>query len=209
MSIDIIIQVILFGIALSMDAFAVSVTEGLTFVDIDAKKSLFIATVYGVFQALFPLAGFFIVEIISRIVGASAGEKAGYIMATIVTWISFALLMYIGIKMLVEGIIDSKKPAEEKKPSKFTVKEVLIMGVATAIDALATGVAFHSGLSTTATIWLHAAIIMLCTFIISLLGIILSHQIHKLLKGKYEITSIIGGIILILLGVWVVLEHYF
>lgn len=214
MTLEIIIQVILFGIALSMDSFAVSVTEGLTFVDIDKKKSFFIAFVYGFCQALFPLIGFFLVEGITVLVGQTAGVKAGEIMATCVTWISFALLMYIGGKMLIEAIVDIKKPAEEKEPSKFTIKEVLWMGVATAIDALATGVAFHNqdangvAMSTTTTIWLHAAIIMVCTFVISLAGVLFGHFFEKLLKGKYEITGIIGGIILILLGVWVVLGHY-
>lgn len=215
MTLEIIIQVILFGIALSMDAFAVCITEGLTFIDIDKKKILFIATVYGVFQALFPLAGYWVVEGISVIVGSTAGVKAGEIMSTIVSWVSFALLIYIGLKMLIEAIQEMKKPVEEKEPSKFTVKEILIMGVATAIDALATGVAFHNtdasgvAMSTNATIWLHAAIIMFCTFVISLVGLFAGRFFEKLLKGKYEVTGILGGVILMLLGVWVILSHYF
>lgn len=215
MTFEIIIQVILFGIALAMDAFAVSITEGLTFVDINNKKSFFIASVYGVFQALFPLIGFFLVEGITRIVGVAGGIKAGEILSTIVSWVSFVLLIYIGLKMLIESLKDSKKTPEEKIPSKFTIREVLVMGVATAIDALAAGVAFHntdcsgSAMSTTSTIWLHATIIMVCTFIISLIGLYLGHFFEKLFKGKYEITGIIGGIILILLGIWVVLSHYF
>lgn len=213
MSIEIIIEVILFGIALSMDAFAVSVTQGLTYVDLNKKKSLFISTIYGVFQALFPLAGFWAVEIVERIVtkslGASQGiekaQHAGEIMSKVVSWISFALLIYIGGKMLFEAIRDIKKQPEEKEEKKFSYKEVLVMGVATAIDALATGVAFHSGLSNVNTIWLHVVIIMICTFIITIIGLVLARQVHKLLKGKYEITGIIGGIILIALGIFVII----
>lgn len=208
MTFDIIIQIILYGIALSMDAFAVSVTQGLTYSDLNKKKSFFIAITYGVCQALFPLIGFFVVELVTVLVDASTAGNAGEIMATVVTWISFALLLFIGGKMLIEAIIDIKKPAEEKEIKKFSYKEVLLMGIATAIDALATGVAFHSGLSTTSTIWLHAAIIMCCTFVISLIGIFLARQVHKLLKGKYEITGIIGGCILIALAVWIILSHY-
>lgn len=214
MTIEIIVQVILFGIALAMDAFAVSITEGLTIVDLNKKRILFIALVYGVFQALFPLAGFFAVEGVTVLVGAAAGVKAGEIMSTLVTWISFALLLYIGLKMLIEAIMDMKKEEESKDAATFSVKEILIMGVATAIDALATGVAFHNqdangvAMSTNATIWLHASIIMICTFIISLLGLLCGKFFEKLLNGKYEITGIIGGIILIALGIWVVLEHY-
>ena len=110
--------------------------------------------------------------------------------------------------MLIEAILEIRKPAEEKQIKKFSIREVLFMGVATAIDALAIGVTLHTGLSTTTTIWLHVTIIMCCTFIISLIGIILAHQIHKLLKGKYEITGIIGGIILISLAIWIILSHY-
>jgi len=217
MTAEILLKVFLFGIALSMDAFAVSVTQGLTITDLNKKRMVFIAIVYGVCQALFPLIGYWVIELIQVIVtnsvGASQGQeiaiKAGQIMSTVVSWLSFGLLLFIGGKMLIEAILSLKKPEEEKPICKFSYKTIFIMGVATAIDALATGVAFHSGsISTQTTIWLHASIIMVCTFIISLLGVILARQIHKLLKGKYEITSIIGGIILISLGIWVIISHY-
>jgi len=208
MTIDIIIEIILLGIALSMDAFAVSVTDGLTYTDINKKKSFFIAGVFGVMQALMPLIGFWLVEGITLIVGEAAGNDAGIIMSHIVSWVAFALLMFIGGKMLIDALKDLKKPAEEKEFKKFSVKEVLYFGFATAIDALGTGVALHSGLSTTSTIWLHVCIIMCCTFIISIIGLFLGKQIEKLLKGKFEITGIIGGIILIVLGIWIILSHY-
>ncbi len=204
----IILQIILLGIALSMDAFAVSVTDGLTYTDIDKKKSFFIAGVFGVMQALMPLLGFWLVEGISVLVGETGGAQAGKIMSEVVSWVAFVLLLFIGIKMLVEAIKEMKKPAEEKTLKKFSYKEVLYFGFATAIDALGTGVALHSGLSTNSTIWLHVVIIMCITFIISLIGLFLGHQIEKLFKGKIEITSIIGGIILILLAIWIILGHY-
>ena len=82
------------------------------------------------------------------------------------------------------------------------------MSIATAIDALAVGVSFHAGISTTSTIWLHVVIIMVCTFIISLIGVVLGKFFEKLLKGKYSVSSIIAGIILIVLACWIVLSHY-
>lgn len=209
MSFEIIIAIVLLGIALSMDAFAVSVTDGLTYSDIDKKKSVFIALVFGFMQALMPLIGYWLVEIVALIVGETGGEQAGKIMSDVVVWIAFALLMFVGFKMLIEGIQDIKKPAEEKEMKKFRVKEVLYFGFATAIDALGSGVALHSDLSTNTTIWIHVSIIMVITFSISLVGLFLGHQIEKLLKGKYELTSIIGGSILILLAIWIVLGHYF
>jgi len=208
MTFEIIIQIVLLGIALSMDAFAVSVTDGLTYTDIDKKKSFFIAFVFGFMQALMPLIGFFLVEGIARIVGESGGANAGKIMSDIVSWIAFGLLLFIGGKMLIEGIKDLKKPEEEKELKKFSVKEVLYFGFATAIDALGTGVALHSGLSNSNTIWLHVVIIMVITFTISLIGLFLGNRIVKLLKGKFEITAIIGGCILIILAIWIILSHY-
>ena len=204
----ILLEVFLLGIALSMDAFSVALTDGLTYSDIDKKKSFFIAGVFGFMQALMPLIGFWLVELVEVIVGETAGADAGKIMALVVTWAAFALLLFIGGKMLIESIIELKKPAEEKEPKKFSFKEVIFYGFATAIDALAAGVALHADLSTTTTIWLHVSIVLILTFSISLIGLFLGKQIIKLLKGKYEISGIIGGCILILLAVWVVLSHY-
>ena len=204
----IFIEVILLGVALSMDAFSVALTDGLTYSDINKKKSFFIAGVFGFMQALMPLIGFWLVELVEVIVGETAGASAGNIMALIVTWTAFALLLFIGGKMLIESIIELKKPQEEKQPKIFSYKEVILYGFATAIDALAAGVALHADLSTTTTIWVHVSIVLVLTFSISLLGLFLGKQIIKLLKGRYEISGIIGGIILILLAVWVVLSHY-
>lgn len=66
----------------------------------------------------------------------------------------------------------------------------------------------HTGLSTTMTVWLHVSIILTITFAISLVGLLLGKQIMRLLKGRYEISGIIGGVILILLAVWVIVSHY-
>ena len=208
MEFKIIIQIILLGIALSADAFAVSVTDGLTYSDINKKKSCFIAATFGIMQALMPLLGYWLVEGISKIVGESQSENAGKIMSDVVSWTAFALLIFIGSKMLIDAIKDIKKSEENKTIKKFSYKEVLYFGFATAIDALGSGVALHAGLSNNTTIWLHVSIIMVITFTISLIGLFLGRQIEKLLKGKYEITGIIGGTILILLAVWIILSHY-
>lgn len=205
MSVEIILLVIYLGIALAMDAFAVSITDGLVYQDINKKKALFIATTFGVMQALMPLIGYWLVEGIEIAVG---NNKYANLMALIVTWLAFALLIFIGLKMLLEGIKELRKPLEEKKAKLFSYKEVLIMGVVTAIDALASGVALHSNMSNNATIWLHVSIILVITFVLSFIGVILGKQIVKLFKGKYEVTQIVGGCILLTLAIWVVLSHY-
>ena len=204
----ILLQIIFLGIGLSMDAFSVALTDGLTYVDINKKRSFFIAFVFGFMQALMPLIGFWLVELIERIAGEVAGEQAGIIASKVVVWMAFALLLFIGGKMLIESIIEMRKPKEEKKEKHFLIREVIFYGFATAVDALAAGVALHADLSNIYTIWLHVSIILVLTFGICLIGLFLGKQIMKLLKGKYEISGIIGGIILILLAVWVVLSHY-
>ena len=205
---EILLQIIFLGIGLSADAFSVALTDGLTYSDINKKKSFFIAGVFGFMQALMPLIGFWLVELVERIAGEVAGAQAGIVAAKVVVWLAFGLLLFIGGKMLIESIIEMRKPKEEKEPKKFSVKEVLVYGIATAIDALAAGVTMHAGLSTNVTVWLHVSIILVLTFSISLVGLFLGKQIMKLLKGRYEISGIIGGIILILLAVWVIVSHY-
>lgn len=204
----IILQIILLGIGLSMDAFSVALVDGLTMKDINKKRSFFIAGTFGVMQALMPLIGFWLVEIVEIIAGSVAGEKAGAITATIVVWTAFVLLLFVGGKMLIESIVELRKPQEEKKENYFSYRNVLFYGLMTAIDALAAGVTMHTGLSTTSTVWLHVSMIMVLTFGISLIGLFLGKWVMKLLKGRYEISGIIGGIILILLAVWVILSHY-
>ena len=208
MTAAILIQIFLLGIGLSADAFSVALTDGLTYVDINKKRSFFIAFVFGFMQALMPLAGFWLVELIEVIAGEVAGAQAGVIASKVVVWLAFGLLLFIGGKMLIESIIELRKPKEDKKEKHFSYKEVILYGFATAIDALAAGVAMHADLSSTQTIWLHVSIIFALTFSLSLVGLFLGKQIMRILRGKYEISGIIGGAILILLAVWVVMSHY-
>ena len=208
MTVEIIVQILLLAIALSMDAFAVSITDGLIYQDINKKKALFIALTFGIMQGLMPLIGYWLVELVEFLVNEGSAGEAGNIMSQVVVWTAFVLLMFIGIKMIIEGIKELKKKEEEKEIKKFSYKEVLLFGIATSIDALGSGVALHSGLSNNVTIFIHISIIIVTTFIISLLGVLLGNKIEKLFKGKTEITSIIGGCILLVLAIWIVLSHY-
>lgn len=201
-------QIILLGLGLSADAFSVALTDGLVYTDINKKRSIFVAAVFGIMQAVMPLIGFWLVEGAELIAGQVAGAKAGRIAAIVVVWLAFGLLLFVGSKMIIEAISSLRKPPEEKVEKKFSIKEVIFYGFMTAIDALAAGVAMHANLSNTTTVWLHVSIILVITFVISLIGLFLGKQILKLLRGKYEISEIIGGAILVLLAVWVVLSHY-
>ena len=207
MTFDIISKVILLGIALSMDAFAVSIVDGLIYTDLNKKKSLFIALTFGLMQALMPLIGYWLIELIVYFVDEAGGQEVAKLVSLIITWIAFGLLLLIGGKMIFEGI---KGLNEENRKQKhpFSIKEVLMMGIPTSIDALASGFALKAGISTNTTVWLHVSIILVITFVICIAGIILAKQIHKLLKGRVEITEIIGGSILVILAVWIVLSFY-
>lgn len=207
MTFDIISKVILLGIALSMDAFAVSVVDGLIYTDLNKKKTLFIAGTFGLMQALMPLIGYWIIELIVHFVGEAGGKEIANLVALIITWVAFGLLILIGGKMIFEGIKElNAENRKQKHP--FSIKEVLVMGIATSIDALASGFALKAGISTNTTVWVHVSIILVITFAICIVGIVLAKQIHKLLKGRVEITEIIGGSILVILAVWIVLSFY-
>ena len=208
MTFKILIQIFFLGIGLSMDAFSVALVDGLTMKGINKKRSFFIAATFGFMQALMPLIGFWLVELVEVIAGESGGAKAAEITAKTVVWLAFGLLLVVGIKMLVESIIELKKPQEQKEEKQFSIKNIFLYSVLTAIDALAAGVALHADLSTRTTVWLHVSIILVLTFGLSLVGLFLGKHIMKLLKGKPEISGIIGGVILILLAIWVIVSHY-
>ena len=208
MTVEIILQVILLGVALSMDAFAASITTGLTTTDINKKRIFFMAGTFGVMQGLMPLIGFWIVDLAETIAGEAGGKSVAIIVAKVVVWLAFAFLIFLGLKMIIEAIVEMKKPQEEKESHTFSYKHVLWLGFATAIDALASGIALRGTMSDRVTIWLHISIIIVITFAISLVGVFLGKQITKLLKGKIEIASIIGGSILVLLAIWVIVSHY-
>jgi putative Mn2+ efflux pump MntP len=182
----------IYGVALAMDCLALSITDGLVYQDLGKKKPFFIAGVFALGQALFPLLGFLLGEAFSRFIDSFDH------------WIAFILLGFIGGKMLYEGIKGMVKP-EEKEPKKFTYKEVLVQGVADSIDALAVGITLPTNIHTVGgydnyRIYIAVAIIGLVTFIISLLGLFAGKGINKLLKGRYEISEVLGGAVLIILG---------
>ena len=174
MTVEIIIQILLLGIALSMDAFAVSITDGLIYQDINKKKALFIALTFGVMQGLMPLIGYWLVELVEFLVNEGSSGSASKIMSLIVVWTAFGLLLFLGTKMLVEGILALKKKEEDKPVRLFSYKEVLFFGLATSIDALGSGVALHSGLSNNITIFIQHALIV--------------EQINNIMSGNGTLT---------------------
>ena len=174
---------IFLGVGLAMDAFSVSLANGLNEQSMKKGKVFGIAGVFGVFQALMPLVGWICVHTILQ--HFKAFEKW-------IPWIAFILLLFIGGKMLYEGI----KNDEEAKASKVGIWMLLVQGVATSIDALSVGftIAEYGFLMALVCV----AIIGAITFAICLTGVLIGRKFGTKLSNK---ATIIGGVILILIGI--------
>lgn len=185
------IEILLIGIGLSMDAFAVALCKGLSMKKIDIKAGIIIAAFFGVFQAGMPLIGYFV---------CARFEK--YI-ASFDHWIAFGLLVFIGTKMLIDSIKDRKKPDDEEE-FRLKIGELIVLAIATSIDALAVGVSFAC--VGDINIFISVLIIGVTTLILSFLGVLIGNKFG----AKFKTTAgIIGGIILILIGLKIIIEHLF
>lgn len=180
------VEMLLIAIALSMDAFAVSVCKGLSVPKLLPRHALTVGLYFGGFQALMPLIGYLL------------GHSFESAIASIDHWIAFALLALIGGNMVREALGDDD---EEKPDASFGFKTMLLLSVATSIDALAVGVSFaFLGVNIIAAI----ATIGTTTFILSIVGIKVGNVFGAKYKDKAEL---VGGIILILMGLKILLEH--
>lgn len=181
-----IFDLLLTGIALSMDAFAVSIGKGLSVKQLRPHHSLIVGAYFGGFQALMPLLGFLL-----------ASSFAEYI-RRFDHWIAFALLVLIGANMLREALSSGE---EEAANASFGVKTMLPLALATSIDALATGVTFAM---TQTNIWLAISIVGATTFVFSAAGLKIGNVFGNKYRSKAEL---LGGVILILMGSKILIEH--
>lgn len=186
-----ILTIVFLSIGLAMDAFALSICDGLTMPSLKAGHKIFIALVFGLFQGLMPLIGYFLGSLFLSYIAAFDH------------WIAFALLLIIGGKMLYDGI-SSLRAQKEPIAKPFSFGWILLQGVATSIDALAVGISL---LAFSLSIYLSVSIIAAITFVICLVGIFLGRAVDKLLHGKTQIADIIGGVVLVAIGVKILLEH--
>ncbi len=177
-------ELLLIAVALSMDAFAVAVGKGLSLLKIEFKKAAIVALYFGIFQALMPLIGY--------VLGISFQEK----IIAIDHWVAFALLTFIGINMIRES-----RKAEDMINSSLAFGHLLLLAVATSIDALAVGVSFAF-----LQVNIYSAIIIIgcVTFAFSLLGVKLGNIFGSKYKSRAELA---GGIILIIIGLKILLEN--
>ena len=181
----IFIELFLMGVGLSMDAFAVSVCKGLAMPKCTFKKAAIVGLWFGGFQAVMAAIGF--------ILGAQFQEA----IASIDHWIAFVLLALIGGNMIHEALDND----EEEADASLDVKTMFLLAVATSIDALAIGITFAF---LKVNIIPAVCFIGIVTFIISFAGVKIGNVFGARYKNKAEI---VGGIILILLGLKILLEH--
>lgn len=170
---------------LSMDAFAVAICKGLAMKEITWKKAVIVGLWFGGFQALMPMAGY--------LLGVQFKES----ITSIDHWIAFVLLGLIGVNMIKEA----RSKEEEVQNDSLGAKEMLVLAVATSIDALAVGITFAFLL---VDIWGAAVFIGVVTFFFSMAGVKAGNVFGTKYKSKAELA---GGIILICLGFKILLEH--
>lgn len=183
-----ILEILLLGIGLSMDAFAVSICKGLSTKRLQTRHYLIIGAWFGGFQALMPAIGYFLGSTFKKYIDSYDH------------WIAFVLLTLIGANMLREAF--SKGEENDEKDASFAFKSMLVLAVATSIDALAVGVSF--AILPQVNITAAVLFIGVVTFVLSAVGLKVGNIFGAKYKSKAEI---VGGVILILIGLKILLEH--
>ena len=178
-------ELFVLAVGLAMDAFAVSICKGLSIRRLKLGHCLVVGLWFGAFQALMPTLGYFL------------GSTFAQLVQAIDHWIAFALLLIIGGNMIREALGGDE---EEVSPSP-AAPGMFLLAVATSIDALAVGVTFAF---LKVNIWAAVALIGVCTFVISAVGVKIGHVFGARFKSKAELF---GGVVLVLIGTKILLEH--
>lgn len=172
-------EIILIGVALSMDAFAVCIASSMVYTNMTAAKKLSMPAAFGLFQGLMPILGYYLGSLFSVFIQKWSGP------------ISLVILGIIGINMIREGFCDDEEC--ESKELTFTV--LIVQAIATSIDAFAVGVSFAAART---DIWFSSPIIAVTTFVLSIAAVYLGTKAGEKLGNKAEI---LGGIILVVIGI--------
>ena len=196
---QLIFNSVLLGAGLAMDAFSVSIANGIVEPKMRKPRMLKIAGVYAFFQFLMPMLGWFLIVTLEEIFKS---------FSKFIPWIALILLLFIGGKMIFEGIKESKgKQKEEetdKAPAKLTWTALIVQGIATSIDALSVGftISDYSALRAFAS----SLIIGVVTLVICLIGLVFGKKIGSKVSS---VATIIGGLILIFIGIEIFVKGIF
>ena len=183
-----LVEIVLLAVSLSMDAFAVALCKGLALKKNKIKSCVIVGLWFGAFQALMPMIGYFL--------GSTFADK----ITSIDHWIAFILLALIGGNMIKESL----EKDEEKVNDSLGFKTMLVMAIATSIDALAVGVSFaFTDFEPDWYVYIAFALIGIITFTLSAIGVKIGNIFGTKFKSKAEFA---GGLVLILLGLKILLE---
>lgn len=185
-------EIILTAIVLSIDALAVSICKGLSMKKVKLSNAIIIALFFGGFQALMPILGWLL------------GTNFQKYIEAFDHWIAFALLAFIGIKMLKDAFSNDEPESEVCKLEKLDFKELFVLAVATSIDAMAIGIAMAMLPNSSINIFSAVTIIGIITFVICFAGVFFGNKVGSAFEKN---ATFAGGIILILLGAKIPLEH--
>lgn len=180
-------ELLLIAVGLSMDAFAVSVCKGLGMRRLNMRVALVLAVLFGVFQGGMPVIGWLL------------GSQFLWLIEPIDHWIAFGLLAFIGGKMVWDALLDEEE--DSGTVDRVAWGEFLMLAVATSIDALAVGISFAA---LSVDIARSSVIIGVTTFLLSLAGVAVGHLFGSRYEKPAQIT---GGVVLVLIGIKVLLEH--
>lgn len=182
-------EIFMIGVGLSMDAFAASICKGLNMRRLNIKNMLIIGLFFGGFQALMPAVGWLL------------GKQFESYITSVDHWVAFALLVFIGGKMIYDVFTEKNEDECGEKTNRLDMKEVLTLAVATSIDALAVGISFAF---LQVDILKAVSVIGVTTFVLSAIGV----AVGNVFGSKYEKkATLAGGIILMLIGLKILLEH--
>lgn len=183
-----VLTLLLLALGLSMDAFAVSITNGMVYKNYRKKDVVLAAITFGFFQGFMPIIGYF------------AGRQFSGLIQGLDHWIALILLGYIGGKMMWDAFHEDHESEQSKE---FKPKNLIVQGIATSIDAMAVGISFALF---DLNIWAVASLIALTTCVVCLFGAVLGKKIGTMIKSK---SLFLGGLILVLIGLKIFIEHMF
>lgn len=182
-----LLSIFFIAVGLAMDAFAVSIASGVSIKNLRIRHILVIAFAFGFFQGVMPIIGWF------------AGMGFRDMIGSVDHWVAFGLLLFVGLKMIYESFaIDTEA---KETDTALNASRLLLLSIATSIDALAVGLTFSC---IQVEIVTPALIIALVTFVLSTAGVVIGDKIGHLFEGKIEL---VGGMILIAIGLKILFDH--
>lgn len=188
-------EIVILGVGLSMDAFAVGMTDGMAEPRMRIPKIFLIAGAFGLFQFLMPVLGYYLGSVFTSLV------------AKIAPWLSFAILAFLGGKMIFDFIMEHRKKGEEPLPAHPTgAVKLLVQAVATSIDALAVGVTLLAAETSQGLpfhVTLCALVIGAITFALSVAAVLIGKKAGDKFSDK---AQLLGGVILVAIGLKILIE---